>query len=159
MSQYAENTSVPVERSRAEIERMLHRFGAERFLSGWDQEQAYIAWSYHGRAYRRVIRLPDREEFNQTPARRLRRSVEERNRAWEQACRSAWRGLALLVKAKLIAVQDGNTSFEDEFLAHALLPGGETVSQWLEPQIQALVETGRMPKGFLMEPASAGVEK
>ena len=32
---YAEGTSVPIERSKADIESMLVRYGAEQFVSGW----------------------------------------------------------------------------------------------------------------------------
>ena len=33
---YAENTSVPVEKSKAEIERILQCYGADQSISGWD---------------------------------------------------------------------------------------------------------------------------
>jgi len=33
---YAENTKVPVEKTRAEIERLVGKYGATRFASGWD---------------------------------------------------------------------------------------------------------------------------
>ena len=32
---FAEGPSVPIERSKAEIESMLVRYGAEQFVSGW----------------------------------------------------------------------------------------------------------------------------
>jgi hypothetical protein len=32
---YAVGTSVPVDRSKAEIERLLIRYGADHFASGW----------------------------------------------------------------------------------------------------------------------------
>lgn len=38
MSRYAENTSVSSDRSRAEIEQILARYGAEQFMYGWDRE-------------------------------------------------------------------------------------------------------------------------
>jgi hypothetical protein len=41
------------------------------------------------------------------------------------------------VKAKLEAVESGITSFEDEFLAHVMLPNGGTVSDLLRPQLAA----------------------
>ena len=36
---YVQGTDVPAERSRAEIERTLSRYGAEGFLYGWDRER------------------------------------------------------------------------------------------------------------------------
>jgi len=35
VSRYAEGTSVPADRSRAEIERTLTRYGADQFAYGW----------------------------------------------------------------------------------------------------------------------------
>lgn len=39
MSPYAQGTEVPADRSRAEIERMLIRFGADQFVSGWERDR------------------------------------------------------------------------------------------------------------------------
>lgn len=35
---YASDTSVPVDRSKAEIERILERYGASAFMYGWDKD-------------------------------------------------------------------------------------------------------------------------
>jgi len=37
---YAEDTRVPIERSRSEIERTLERYGATAFSYGWDEQRA-----------------------------------------------------------------------------------------------------------------------
>lgn len=42
MGNYAADTSVSVEKSRAEIERILQRWGAEQFVYGWNREQAVV---------------------------------------------------------------------------------------------------------------------
>jgi hypothetical protein len=36
VSKFAENTSVSAERSRAEIEKTLRRYGADQFMYGWE---------------------------------------------------------------------------------------------------------------------------
>ena len=46
---YAEKTTVSTEKSRAEIERTLTRYGADQFMYGWDQEQAVIGFRLVGR--------------------------------------------------------------------------------------------------------------
>lgn len=43
MSRYAEGTDVPVERSKAQIEEILRRYGASAFASGWDKQHAMLA--------------------------------------------------------------------------------------------------------------------
>jgi hypothetical protein len=45
---YAEKTDVPAERSRAEIESLLRRYGATGFLSGWADDRAHVAFEMSG---------------------------------------------------------------------------------------------------------------
>lgn len=149
MSQYASNTSVSVEKSKAEIEKCLQKYGASRFMSGWDQDQACIAFEFKGRLIRIVLPLPDKSKFSMTPAKRNRRSPEQQYAAWEQACRQRWRALSLVIKAKLEAVESEIATFEDEFLAYTCLPSGETISDYLQPKISTMLETGKMPKLML----------
>ena len=145
---YAESTSVPVEKSKAEIERTLQRYGADQFMSGWDKDRAYVAFRMDGRHIKFVITLPpkDSDEFKRTPGKGLRRTHEKAFAAWEQACRQRWRALALVIKAKLEAVETGITVFEDEFLAHIVLPNGQTAGEFMRPQIAMAYEKGVMPK-------------
>ena len=72
---YAENTSVPVDRSKAEIERILQRYGADQFISGWDCNRAMIGFRMNGRQIRFIVELPDKggKEFTHTPGRRNKR--------------------------------------------------------------------------------------
>jgi hypothetical protein len=147
VSGYAENTSVPVERSRAEIEQLLRRYGADQFLSGWDVCGAMIGFQAQGRQIRLYLPNPIPEEFNQTPTGRRRNPADAR-RASEQEHRRRWRALALVIKAKLEAVASGITTFEQEFLAHVVLPDGSTVGQWATPQLERSYADGSMPKGF-----------
>lgn len=149
MTRYAENTSVSVEKSRSEIERILRRYGAEKFVGGWDQARAYIGFVFKGRAYKVTLTLPSRGQFIRTPKTHQARSGPEIECVWKQACRQHWRALALIIKAKLEAVEIGIVSLEDEFLSYAVLPSGQTVSQWLQPQIQRTIETGQMPVALL----------
>lgn len=147
MSRFAESTSVSTERSRAEIERTLQKYGAGGFMYGWQGTRAAIAFEMHGRRIRFELPLPERNDkaFLFTPARRNRRSDAQVLEAWEQACRQRWRALNLAIKAKLEAVECGITTFESEFLAHIVLPGGQMFGDWAQPQIAQAYETGTMP--------------
>ena len=49
MSRYAENTSVGTDKSRAEIERTLQRYGADGFMYGWQGARALVQFVAHGR--------------------------------------------------------------------------------------------------------------
>lgn len=156
MTRYAENTSVPSERSRAEIEQILRRYSATAFSYGWDQSRAVIMFELAGRRIRFDLPMPDPNDrqFTHTPSRGQKRSPAQQEQAYEQSVRQRWRALALVIKAKLEAVEAGITEFEDEFLAHVVLPNGERVGNWLRPQIARAYDTGSMPA---MLPAPEGI--
>ena len=60
-----------------------------------------------------------------------------------KAERQAWR--ALVLKAKLEAVEAGITTIEQEFLADMVIPGDVTVGETLLPRLDDALNTGRMP--------------
>jgi hypothetical protein len=159
MTRYAESTTVAADRSRAEIERVLARYGASQFMYGWEGTTAIIGFKAHGRLIRFLLPLPDRQarEFTHTPHRQSRRSQAEIERAYDQAVRQRWRALALVIKAKLEAVASDITTFENEFLAHTLLPNGSTVGDWAAPQLEKAYASGAMPA--LLPALPAGKEQ
>ena len=147
---YASTTGVTVDRSRAEVEQILSRYGATMIMYGWDQDQAMIQFEASGRRIRFLLPMPDREDpaFTMTPSGKQRRSDTEAHRAWEQGCRQRWRALVLVIKAKLEAVETGISEFEAEFLANVVLPNGVTVGDFMRPQIDAAYVGGQMPSGM-----------
>jgi hypothetical protein len=147
MTRYAERTEVASDRSRAEIERTLRRYGARSFAYGWDELAAVVMFELANRRIRFRLPMPDRNdrEFTHTPGKGLRRSEEAIDREWEQAQRQRWRALALVIKAKLEAVAAGITTVESEFLAHIVLPDNSTVGDWAAPQLAIAYERNQMP--------------
>lgn len=151
MSRYAKDTSVPVSKSRAEIEAAVERYGATQFASGWRDGQAAISFVIKERAVRFILPLPDKnaEEFTHwRPGNGYRiepRTPDKALEKWEQACRQRWRALALVIKAKLEAVETGITTLEDEFMAHIVMPNGQTLGEWAKPQIALAYQSGKMP--------------
>lgn len=156
MAKYAANTSVASDRSRAEIERTLQRYGAKAFGYSWSGDDAMVMFEIVGRRVKYSIRMPSRKspEFLLTPGRRYERTPDAALAAWEQACRQRWRALSLVIKAKLEAVDAGISTVEEEFLAHVMTPDGSTVHEWLAPQLERAYATGQMPA--LMPGASRG---
>lgn len=147
MNRYAARTEVSSDKTRVEIERTLVRYGATGFGYMWQATTAVIIFEV---AHRRVMmRLPlparDDPQFTHTPGRGQRRSAEVAEAAYEQAVRQRWRGLLLIIKAKLEAVAGGITTIEREFLPDVVLPNQQTVGEWLQPQIEAAYRHGDMP--------------
>ena len=56
---YAADTSVPPEKSRAEIERLVTKYGATKFVSGWEEIGAAVLFEMRGRRVRFAIPLPE----------------------------------------------------------------------------------------------------
>ena len=116
-------------------------------MSGYKANMAVIGFTMSGRQIRFLLPLPDKsaKEFWYTPGRGQRRADDAAHTAWEQACRSRWRALYLIVKAKLEAVEAGISTVEREFLYDIVLPDGRTAGEWIAPQIETAYQTGQMP--------------
>lgn len=148
MSRYAQSTSVSVSASKAEIERIVERYGASGFMSAWSQDKAVVAFAMQGRQVRFVLNMPDKAAPEFTAYKRgyqeCHRTAEAAAKLWEQACRQRWRALALVIKAKLEAVESGIAIFDDEFMANIVMPNGRTVGEEARPLIAAAYESGTM---------------
>lgn len=159
---YATSTDVTADRSKAQIEATLIAYGADQFMYGWADDasavgpngSAIVQFRAHGRLIRFVMPMPRRDdpEFTETSTGRGR-SETAAFKAWEQAGRSRWRALLLAIKAKLEAVEVGLATFEQEFMAHTVLPDGRTVAEWLGPQLDEAYQSGSMPSTLADLPA------
>ena len=147
MGKYAENTTVSSGQSRNEIEKTLARYGASGFMYGWQDNRAVIAFTMQGKQVKFILDMPNQNDrdFTHTPTRGTLRTAEQQAAEYEKAVRQRWRALALVIKAKLEAVESGITIFESEFLAHIVLPNGQTTGDYILPQIESAYSTGRMP--------------
>lgn len=167
---YAKGTVVSVERSKAEIDRILESAGAQQRAIGSDDVEgvAYVhfalapkptpakrvledgqwknvaAVTHPPRRVRLRLPLPMRKDFR-LDHRNYVRSEGAQTKAWDQAKRERWRGLVLLLKAKLEAIDIGMSTVEREFLSDIFLPDGRTIHEALEAPLAAAYATGNMP--------------
>ncbi len=154
MTRYASKTDVAASKSRDEIENTLTRYGADQFLYGWQDEAAMVGFRMEGRQIRFILEMPSKNDRSFTHHSRGERTTDAALKEWDQAVRQRWRALALVIKAKLEAVESGISMFEDEFLANIVLPGtGETVGNWMRPQIQEAYRIGSVPQLLPMLPS------
>lgn len=146
---YASKTTVSIDRSKSEIEKTLGRYGASAFMYMTGAKGAAIAFSAHERQIRMMVPMPDREKYTHDK-RGHKRPNSAVDNAWSQAAKQRWRALALVVKAKLEAVESGVATFETEFLPYTLLPGTKhTAAEELLPKIEEAYKTGRPPQLLL----------
>lgn len=132
---FAEDTSVPVERSTAALEEMLRRAGCLSFARGTHPGQAVVEFAMKDRRIRLRMKLPA-VLATQTSGQRARA---------EQEHRRLWRALLLVVKAKLEGVRSGIETFEEAFLPHIVMPDGKTMAELVIPQIAVAYKSGKMP--------------
>lgn len=146
MGQYAVATSVDASRTVTEIERTVERYGASSFAYGRTPEKGVVTFDMHGRRLRFVVPLPDKREraFGMTATGRMRTQKSAVD-AWEQAARSRWRALLLVIKAQLEAVECGILTLDEAFMANIVLPGGQTVGELVTPDLDEAMRGGVLP--------------
>jgi hypothetical protein len=142
---YANTTTVTPAKSKAEIESVLRRYGADQFMYGCSWANVVVGFRYSPYLIRFVVPMLPLESFSTTPAGRRRYSAKARLEAHAQDERRRWRSLLLAIKAKLDVVATGIATFEQEFLPYIVLPSGQTVSQWMVPQLKDAIASGSMP--------------
>lgn len=147
MNTYAANTDVSSDRSMTELRRTLQRYNADQVLWGESGEQALVWFMMGGRQVKIAVPMPDRTArlFTHTPERGKLRTPQQRDAVYEQAVRQRWRALNLVIKAKLEAVEAGISTFDTEFLGHLVLPGGRTVAETVQGDIDEAYATNTVP--------------
>ncbi len=141
---YASNTKVSAEKSRAEIERLVMRHGADEFGYLTRRDEATIRFVYKNIPVEMTVPMPDRDEdrFRFTPCRSVERTDEAAFEEWQKEVRRCWRSLCLVIKAMLVGVDDGVITFEQAFMPYIVCLDGRTISQHVLPHLQNAIETG-----------------
>jgi hypothetical protein len=136
---YASNSSVPVARSQDEIRRTLEKYGATGFMFGEANAQALCAFEMKQRRIKFVMELPVYGKAKD------KKNYIMSQKECDQRVRTSWRCLLLAIKAKLECAESGISTFEQEFMAHIVMPNGQTIGQAILPQLEHSYKTGEMP--------------
>lgn len=137
---YAADTRVPVDKTRAELERLVAAHGATAFGVFTDGAKSVVMYRLCGRFIRHEVR-----------------AREQRSKAAvEQEARRAWRALLLIVRAKLELVAAGDSTVEREFLADTVLADGTTVYDYVGAGVAQSYLDGGMPPLGMLGPGTKG---
>lgn len=149
LGKYAEHTQTSISNTITEIDRLLDRYGADQFMYGSKSKEAQIMFVKHNRIVRFKVDMPDKndERFLKTDTGRERKK-DAAFREYEQEKRRRWRGLLLVIKGKLEAVDTGIETFECAFLAHFVLPDDKTIADHIIPKLDQACE-GKAIKGLI----------
>ncbi|BDZ52718.1 hypothetical protein GCM10025867_49590 (plasmid) [Frondihabitans sucicola] len=144
---YAAETSVPVTKSRDDIEKLLVENGSEDIAFGNIRGFIVVAFSAHERQVRFTVPMPDVEspEITRTPSGAIRTSKAELTRVYDQAVRQRWRALFITIKSKFVSIDSHVASWEQEFGHAIVLPDGRTVMEATLPAIERAYATGTVP--------------
>lgn len=160
---YARGTEVPVEQSRAEVERILTRYGAEDIgiMLSRSTGVSVIVFYAHQRQVKLSVKMPTDAQFNRYRQRLASQpylphhaKFDSWRKNWLAAEeRRQWRVLVLRLKAKLEWIEmqepeDRADTFRLEFLAETLLPDNRTVGESIQHNIEEAYAGGKV-KGLL----------
>lgn len=145
-TRYAAGTDVPVDRSIAEVRRILRNYGATGFVFAESENRAVIGFAVHDRQVRFALPMPDPKgrEFTRTPTGKSRTAIAAMA-AYDAAVRQVFRVFVIVIKAKLASVESKLVSFDDEFLAFLVLPGGQTVGDATRERVAEAYASGQVP--------------
>jgi hypothetical protein len=139
---YVRGASISCAASRAEIQDMLTQYGATGFRTGSENGRTIIAFTADRRRFRFLYEPPGPGGSERTAGSPQQQRALPGAKSHEDASRRYWHKLSMLVRAKLEAVAAGIATFEEEFLAYMVLPGGQTVLQNVKPEIARTYATG-----------------
>ncbi len=149
---FAEGTKVTQGKTRAEIEDLLAKNGAEDFISSTSKSRCWIAFRMKNRLLRFDLPMPDPKAQRFTHKTRVGKyditrtpyTPDQAKAVYEAEIRRLWRALLLAVKAKLEVVASGISSFDREFLAHIVVDEGKTIGEYLADRLDKMSENATL---------------
>ena len=148
---FAQNTSVPIDRTQTEIRKLLLKHGATGFMFGQQGTYGVVGFEMKNRRVKITVMISDRQD-----------------KKAQQESRAKWRCLLLVInrmgcvalcatksastrtmpirKAKLECIEQKISTFEEEFLAHIVVPGGKTMGEIALPQLQHAYSNNQVPQ-------------
>ena len=146
MARYAEGTTVTVSQSKAEIEKLLKSKGSDQQIFGESADGARVMFRIDDRMYQFDVPYPDPKDRAFTRNSRGYGLTADRVKARIDAeIRRRWRVLLIRLKVKFETVENGAATIQEEFLANLMLPDGSTMAEYMEPKIEEIYTTGKMP--------------
>lgn len=148
MRRYAEDTAVPISRSRGEIDQLLRAWGAQgiQWTDDFEHDQVMLRfiWPRDEQRFmaRFVVRLPGRDVLagDALDGRTGRVSPGKLERLLAERGKREHRVLALWLKAALNAVDSGLVQAEELFLPFLEDRNGKTVAELAIPKLGLLLD-------------------
>lgn len=139
MRKYACDTTVCVQKSINDIQKILTQFGATRFGYMSSETDVIFACELRNKRIKFKLPLPLKKDVPYHPQRNSDKYLE-------QQFRSLHRGLFLTIKAKLVSIDSGIETFEEAFLANIILSNGQSFGEYSIPKLEETYNSGDVPR-------------
>lgn len=143
MMAYAENTTVPIEKSMGEIKAMIRKAGADKIAQYEEADKIAVQFYMRERMIRFRVSLPGIADVAKVDGRGYGLSNDQRIRKRDQAQRQRVRALLLVIKAKLESIESNVETFEEAFLANVVMADGRTIYERIAEPIALEYQTGQ----------------
>lgn len=145
---FAAGTKVDVARTMHELRTLLVRYGADEFGSAMMGGAEAVMWTRNGITYRVAVPLVVSESEVPDSVRKAMIKQGIKADPVEHENNRRMRALLNVVKAQLIAIDDGITTFEETFVGAAVTDNGQTVAERMSPEIKRAALEGRVPRSL-----------
>lgn len=146
---YAQGTTVTAGKTEAEIKDQLARRGIVRIGTMVELGSFTLGFEHQGVAYKIVLPLPDPNSDAFTKYRQGSTIYDRADTAarelYEKELNRRWRAFGLVIKGKLVAVEEGISTIEREFIGNVVLPGGKTIAETYADHLPELAARGNIP--------------
>lgn len=153
---YAETTSVPFDKSIAEIITTIKRHGAGQIGQFEGEDSFAIQFTIADRLIRFRLPLPALSDVPTHNGRNQQLTCDQRLTRLDQLRRSRGRALLLVIRAKLESVESGIETIEQAFLANVVMADGATVWDRVSGPIALEYKSGAPNQALGLLPAPKG---
>lgn len=144
---YAENTSIAIEQSIAEIIGMVRKAGADRIAQYEEPDRFTVSFFLNDRLIR--FRVPLVTEYKGPASYGNGRAVNQAE--WiAQRNRQRGRALMLVIKAKLESVESEIETIEEAFFANVVMADNQTVYERVSEHVALEYDTGKVSNTLLL---------
>lgn len=126
---YAQGTSVEASRTQGEISGILARIGCDRIVNAQETGQCVIYFEIEQRGFKFSLPLPRPDETRFTHHGRGARTASSAADHYNKEVNRRWRCFGALIKATLVAVEEGILPLNQALAPYAMLPSRRTVAE------------------------------
>lgn len=148
MRAYAAGTTVEASKTLGEVMGLLGGRGVQKIATFNEPGAFHLAFEYEGVPFRLTLPLPDPEDEKFTTYHlksvKYLRTESSAAELYEKELNRKWRAFGMVIKANVVAIEEGILTMEAAFIGNVVLPSGKTVAETHAPSLPALAAAGQV---------------